>query len=249
LAGSLCEYSQFNSRLFSLQSLTFLQTKCRNAFRYEKQLNAELERKLELFRRTELGETISKLETLEEEKTALEERIEELEAIEEEKYELDERIEELEAIEEEKYELDERIEELEEVEEENNDLQTQVDELEKRLDENDYLQFTDKFQNSVLERWVGRNSSRYRQVKVLSLFWASDDLGVVEEISDLMGVFGHDYHFQVEWYAIPDNTPYACLHQRLLDFIRDNQSDTLLILSYHGHGGIDPVRHHMNWAA
>lgn len=120
--------------------------------------------------------------------------------------------------------------------------------LQERLNRNNYYAWPAQFQQGVLERWDHRHSSHYTQVKVLSVCWQSDDLGVTREIDELQYVFAHSYGFQCERLAIPDYMPIANLNQKLLEFISAS-NDTLLIFSYHGHGNIDPIRHDLKWAA
>ena len=46
--------------------------------------------------------------------------------------------------------------------------------------------------------WPTRNESRYKEVHVLLLSWADDNLSVLEEIDNLAHVFKNFYHFDVE---------------------------------------------------
>lgn len=72
--------------------------------------------------------------------------------------------------------------------------------------------------------------------------WEADDLGVMEEIRILSHVFADLYHFEVDEYAIPEYQPDRALKRRVIEFVEDDQCDTLLIFYYAGHASLSPNR-------
>ena len=83
--------------------------------------------------------------------------------------------------------------------------------------------------------WSRRHKFRYSKVNALFLRWDSDDLGVEAESSDLRHVLEDLYHYQVEFYKIPDERPDTSLKRRILQFLEIDGKDTLLIVYYAGH--------------
>ena len=75
---------------------------------------------------------------------------------------------------------------------------------------------------------------------MLLLSWLTDDLGVTAEVQRLQHVFQDMYQFQVETYQIPDEKPDRALKGRILEFLVNDQEDTLLILYYAGHARRGP---------
>ncbi|KAF7853121.1 uncharacterized protein EAF02_012064 [Botrytis sinoallii] len=90
-----------------------------------------------------------------------------------------------------------------------------------------------------LKKFRDRHLNYYTSVKVLIVLWASDDLGLSEEVDNLARVFEHSYSFNVVKFAIPDLDPANALARRVQEFIGVDSPDTLLIFSYNGHGSIE----------
>jgi hypothetical protein len=84
---------------------------------------------------------------------------------------------------------------------------------------------------------------------VLLVRWASDDLGVSQEIDRLVRIFTDHYHYEVSKHCIPDFQLSSALNRRAWQFIGDDAPDTLLIFYYGGHGQRDPPRNETYWGA
>jgi len=72
--------------------------------------------------------------------------------------------------------------------------------------------------------------------------WEADDLGVTREVDILSHVFADLYRFGVADYTIPNYQPDRALKRRVIDFVDDDQQDTLLIFYYAGHASLSPNR-------
>ena len=75
---------------------------------------------------------------------------------------------------------------------------------------------------------------------MLLLSWVTDDLGVASEVQRLRRVFEDMYLFQAETYQIPDEKPDRALKGRILQFLVNDQGDSLLIFYYAGHARRGP---------
>jgi hypothetical protein len=106
----------------------------------------------------------------------------------------------------------------------------------------------DQLRTLVSTKWPNRHS-RYTRVKVLLVQWQSDDLGVDPELDSLKKVFTQLYHYEVTKFSIPDELPFRSLGEAVLRFIGDDSPETLLIFYYGGHGGLQPYRNDLFWAA
>jgi hypothetical protein len=94
---------------------------------------------------------------------------------------------------------------------------------------------------AVRAAWATRDGCKYADVKVMLLSWESDDLGVSDEVSALESVFRDIYHFDVEWWKIPDKSPGRHATKKVIEFVEGgNDPDTLLILYYAGHAASNP---------
>ena len=109
--------------------------------------------------------------------------------------------------------------------------------------------WSDIFQDTVKAAWPLRHKSRYNRVKVLLVSWASDDLGVFQEVAHLGWVFKTCYGYEIEHYDIPDYQASTELFRRVLEFRGNDSPDTLLNFYYGGHGSIHPDRNDAVWAA
>lgn len=114
---------------------------------------------------------------------------------------------------------------------------------------NNFLPWGDDFVATMGQRWYKRHESRYTNVKVLMVRWASDNLGVSKEIYHLRRVFKEYYDFEVSDFRIPDHQPTATLANRVRKFTGNHSPETLLIFYYAGHGGINRSTHDHCWSA
>ena len=107
----------------------------------------------------------------------------------------------------------------------------------------DIKALADIFNDAVRAAFPNRKLSRYREVSCLLLSWKDDDLGVIEEVTELQDVLGNDYAFYVETWEIPTAKAHNSLATKLLDFINAHEGkDNLLIVYYGGHGRMDDDR-------
>lgn len=103
--------------------------------------------------------------------------------------------------------------------------------------------FTRRLQTSITN-FFPSNAYRYKEAHVLLLSWKDNDLGVIDEVQDLQGVFEESYQYtSVERWAIPSLKPHTKLEERLYDFKKEHSSiENLLIVYYAGHGFLDDSR-------
>ena len=85
------------------------------------------------------------------------------------------------------------------------------------------------------------HSKRYRQVKVLLLYWDTDHLGlnVWKETERLAATFSHGYRYDCTIDKIPSQgsiTSQLWLNRRLLHWAENTDQQDLLIFYYAGHG-------------
>ncbi|TGO27544.1 hypothetical protein BPAE_0040g00250 [Botrytis paeoniae] len=115
------------------------------------------------------------------------------------------------------------------------------------LEENCDIAWDGDFKEKLKKAFRDRRSNCYTSVKVLIVRWASDDLGLSEEVDNLARVFERSYKFNVVKFAIPDLDPANALASRVQEFIGGNSPDTLLIFSYNSHGSIENESHAAIW--
>jgi hypothetical protein len=98
---------------------------------------------------------------------------------------------------------------------------------------------------AVKASWATRNQSKYADVGVLMMSWASDDLGVEKEINILKSVFQDAYNYaDITHWKIPDKRPGQEALERVRQFHKQgDQPDNLLIIYYAGHA-MPNVNHH-----
>ncbi|KAF7950592.1 uncharacterized protein EAE97_002144 [Botrytis byssoidea] len=116
------------------------------------------------------------------------------------------------------------------------------------LEENCDIAWDGDFKEKLKKAFRDRRSNCYTSVKVLIVLWASDDLGLSEEVDNLAMVFENLYSFNVVKFAIPDLDPANALAERVQEFIGDDSPDTLLIFSYNGHGSIENSSYDAIWS-
>lgn len=83
--------------------------------------------------------------------------------------------------------------------------------------------------------WPRAPGTRYTSVKALLLSWEEDDLGVIKEIRRLRCVLENKYHYDVRTYEIPSRKPDIAIKGQVLEFLKDDDEDTLMIVYYGGH--------------
>ena len=92
--------------------------------------------------------------------------------------------------------------------------------------------------NSALdfEDWEARN--QYKRVSVLMFYWEeSDHEGFEEEARSLGEFFSGDFHFEVDYYAIPSEQSHVKLDTRINLLLNEcGHRDHLIIIYYGGHG-------------
>jgi hypothetical protein len=101
------------------------------------------------------------------------------------------------------------------------------------------VNFGKQLQRAVKTAFPCATRSRYKNVYVLILSWATGDpkLPVKLEISKFRRVLEATYHYQVEEFEIPDQRPHNKVSARINNFIEINgdSSDDLKIVYYAGH--------------
>jgi hypothetical protein len=109
--------------------------------------------------------------------------------------------------------------------------------------------FAKDLEEAVNSALLSGNKSRYKNVYVLLLSWADDDLYVDEEVDRLGCAFSQYYNFEVQFFKIPRISPGWSTNSRVISFIQQGGIDSLLILYYAGHARLS---HHVQppiWAA
>ncbi|TGO60848.1 hypothetical protein BCON_0032g00430 [Botryotinia convoluta] len=195
------------------------------------------------------------LEELKREKSKFEQKEEEVEELEREiarltesSRDIDRQRQELE----DKYlkEFEQQKQEAEEIKQEQERRVAHLQEMvrEHGLEENCDIAWDGDFKEKLKKAFRDRRSNCYTSVKVLIVRWASDDLGLSEEVDNLARVFKHSYSFNVAKFTIPDLDPVNALSSRVQEFIGDNSPNTLLIFAYKGHGGVQNTSHDAIWS-
>ena len=92
-----------------------------------------------------------------------------------------------------------------------------------------------------LSKYTARGTREYESVRVLLLFWADDDLGVLREVLDVTAMFRDVFHYDVIQFVIPSERSEASLSREINSFVYEyGLEDSLLIIYYSGHA--DPDR-------
>jgi hypothetical protein len=104
-----------------------------------------------------------------------------------------------------------------------------------------------------LSRYRPRRSQRYSTVNVLVVSWKDDDIGVADEVADVVDLFRHEFDFFVWPYHIPSEETQSKFQVHVAQFIDQfgMDEDALIILYYSGHGGQtdDATSSECVWAA
>lgn len=103
-----------------------------------------------------------------------------------------------------------------------------------------------------VQSWKSNND--YKSVSVLVIYWRdSDDKGFKDEAHALGQLFADDFHYTVEYFAIPSLGCQLKLDEKISNFLDANgQPDNLIIIHYGGHGDADDEMHQERlavWAA
>lgn len=106
-------------------------------------------------------------------------------------------------------------------------------------DEADKQAHLNKITEQYYQQWP---KSRYSNVSVLLLRWATDNLRVIGEVLALEDVLVKDFHFATEQWDIPDEDPEFALTAKIFEFRKAKPKDSLLVLYYAGHGVGGPER-------
>lgn len=97
--------------------------------------------------------------------------------------------------------------------------------------------------NSALEFEDWNIHNEYKSISVLVLYWQDGDLpGFKDEARRVGELFAIDFHYEVEYYAIPSDNSHRRLDTKINAFLDDHgDPDHLMIIHYGGHGDPDDV--------
>ena len=92
--------------------------------------------------------------------------------------------------------------------------------------------------NSALDFQQWQIHNQYKRVSALLFYWEeSDHAGFEKEARSLGELFSNDFHFEVDYYAIPSEQSYIKLDTRINLLLSDRgHQDHLIIIYYGGHG-------------
>ena len=95
--------------------------------------------------------------------------------------------------------------------------------------------------NNALRVQSWRINNDYKSVSVLIIHWQdSEDVGFKDEAYALGSLFANDFHYNVEYYAIPSLDSELSLDNKVTSFLKVNgQPENLVIIHYGGHGDAD----------
>lgn len=88
---------------------------------------------------------------------------------------------------------------------------------------------------------TGQGENDYEQVNVLVLTFDYSDLNLKSEATEIVNLF-QSLDYNVDEYTIPMDNSLENLRQELNTFLAPTNPKTLLIIYYHGHGGIEADR-------
>lgn len=110
----------------------------------------------------------------------------------------------------------------------------------------DFKEFGEALQSAANAVFPNESRSRYTSVSVLMLSWEDEDpkLPVSQEVNKLFDVFTYDYGYATEHWTIPDDNSHWKLTEKIMDFVRPNESDKthLKIVYYAGHARLTETR-------
>lgn len=91
--------------------------------------------------------------------------------------------------------------------------------------------------NSALEVEDWKIHNEYKGISVLVLYFEDSDTGFKEEALRVGELFAIDFHYEVEYYAIPSDHSHRRLDTKINAFLDDHgEPDHLMIIHYGGHG-------------
>ena len=91
--------------------------------------------------------------------------------------------------------------------------------------------------NSALEFEDWKIHNEYKSIAVLVLYFEDSETGYKEEALRVGELFEVDFHYAVEYYAIPSNHSHRRLDSKINSFLDDHgDPDHLMIIHYGGHG-------------
>ena len=91
--------------------------------------------------------------------------------------------------------------------------------------------------NSALEREDWENNNDYKGISVLILYFEDSETGFKKEARMIGELFAIDFHYEVEYYAIPSDHSHLRLDTKINAFLNDHgEPDHLMIIHYGGHG-------------
>lgn len=95
--------------------------------------------------------------------------------------------------------------------------------------------------NKALRVPSWRVNNDYKSVAALIIHWQDcEDRGFKEESHALGNLFATDFHYNVEYYAIPSIKSQMSLDKKINSFLTVNdQANSLVIIHYGGHGDAD----------
>lgn len=96
-------------------------------------------------------------------------------------------------------------------------------------------QLGEDLESAVKAGWPRAPGTRYTNVKALLLSWEDDDLGVMREIKRLRCVLENKYDYHTQTFEIPSRKPDIALKGKVVEFLAEDDENTLLILYYGGH--------------
>ena len=91
--------------------------------------------------------------------------------------------------------------------------------------------------NSALELKDWEINNVYKSISVLILYFEDSDTGFKDEALRIGELFAIDFHYEVEYYAIPSDHSHRRLDTKINSFLDDHgDPDHLMIIHYGGHG-------------
>ena len=101
----------------------------------------------------------------------------------------------------------------------------------------------DVLNSAATAAFPNRGQSRYKEVHALLLSWEDDNLGVIDEVTELNNVFTDLYHFETEQWKIPSDSSHLSLAAKIIGFVNDyGSNENLLVVYYGGHGVMNDDR-------
>ena len=94
--------------------------------------------------------------------------------------------------------------------------------------------------NSALKLEDWKTHNEYKSISVLVLYFEDSEIDFKNEALQVGGLFAVDFHYAVEYYAIPSDHSHRRLDTKINSFLDDHgDPDHLMIIHYGGHGDPD----------